>query len=72
MTLISNSYDLATEPATQTYEQAQALRNNLVWQKLSTISLQEAISYWLPTLNHRIQFNYSSGTKKLIERGSVI
>jgi integrase/recombinase XerD len=69
MTLTTTIYDPSLDSSIQTYEQAQSLRSNLIWQKLNEITIQEAIGYWLPTLSALTGRNYHSGMKMLIERG---
>ncbi len=58
-------------PAFKTYEQAQAFQANLVWEKLDEITVEEAISYWLPTLSRKTHINYRSGIRKLVEFGLI-
>lgn len=53
----------------ETYEQAKTFQTNVIWNKLDEITLEEALSDWLSTLNHRTQINYRSGIRKLIEFG---
>lgn len=68
MILLPISYEKALDLKGQTYEQAQSLRTNLVWQALDSIQVQEAIFIWLETLNsHHTRRNYYAGLKKLVE-----
>ena len=53
----------------ETYEQAASFKANFVWKKLNEISVEDALSYWLPTLSPKTQLSYRSGIKKLIEFG---
>ncbi|MEI8301400.1 MAG: site-specific integrase [Chlamydiota bacterium] len=53
----------------ETYEQATCSNSTLFWKKLDEISVEEAISSWLPTLSSKTQLSYRSGIKKLVELG---
>lgn len=55
----------------ETYDQAQTWQTNLIWEKLSELTVEEAISVWLPTLSPRTRINYASGMLKLIEFGLI-
>jgi len=69
MTLMPAVLELPIPSNLETYEQAAFFKANLVWKKLDEISLEEAISSWLPTLSPKTQLSYRSGIKKLIEFG---
>lgn len=58
---------VATEVTT--YEQARSLQTNLVWKKLSELTVEEACSHWITTLGHNTRANYRSGMRKLAEYG---
>ena len=55
----------------QTYEQAKALRDHVVWTKLQDITVEETISQWLATLTKLTRINYRSGLYKLIDLGLI-
>lgn len=69
MTLMPAVLELPIPSNLETYEQAASFKANLVWKKLDEISVEEAISYWLPTLSPKTQLSYRSGMKKLVEFG---
>jgi len=69
MTLMPVVLELPVSSNLETYEQAASFKANLVWKKLDEISVEEAISCWLPTLSPKTQLSYRSGIKKLIEFG---
>lgn len=69
MTLMPAVLELPIPSNLETYEQAASFKANLVWKKLDEISVEEAISYWLPTLSPKTQLSYRSGIKKLVEFG---
>lgn len=71
MTLVPISYDTTLNPIIETYEQAQALKNNVIWKALDKITLEEAILSWLGTLGELTALNYSCGMKKLCESGII-
>ncbi|KIC71417.1 hypothetical protein [Candidatus Protochlamydia amoebophila] len=69
MSLMPTIVDPLLSSTLETYEQAKAFQTNLVWKKLDEIKVEEAISYWLPTLSLKTQINYRSGIRKLVEFG---
>jgi integrase len=53
----------------ESFEQAKSLRDNLIWEQLDKTSVEEAIVYWLSTLNPKTCINYQSGMRKLATFG---
>lgn len=52
------------------YKQVIEIRNEQLWQKISTVSLRSAISEWIETIsNPRTKKSYIVSMKELIERG---
>lgn len=69
MTLMLPVLEVHAPSNLETYEQASSFKSNLIWKQLDSISVEEAISHWLPTLSPKTQISYRSGIKKLIELG---
>lgn len=69
MTVMLPALDVHAPSNLETYEQASSFKSNLIWKQLDSISVEEAISHWLPTLSPKTQISYRSGIKKLIELG---
>lgn len=69
MTLMLPVLEVHAPSNLETYEQASSFKSNLIWKHLDSISVEEAISHWLPTLSPKTQISYRSGIKKLIELG---
>jgi integrase/recombinase XerD len=69
MTLMPAVLEIPIPSHLETYEQAASFKANLVWNKLDEISVEKAISYWLPTLSPKTQLSYRSGVRKLVEFG---
>ena len=51
------------------FEQAQSLKSQVVWQRLEQLTVDTAITEWLQTLSERTRINYTSGMRRLAERG---
>lgn len=60
-------------PNTQiaSFEQAVALRDQIVWGKLEGVTVESALNDWLATLSERTQVNYQSGINMLAGIGLV-
>lgn len=71
MTLVLPALEVQTPSKLETFEQASSFKSNLIWKHLDSISVEEAIANWLPTLSSKTQISYRSGIKKLIELGLV-
>lgn len=72
MTLISKNSELPTHQfKNSTFEEAQSLRNNQIWEALDKITVEQAIFTWLDSLQFLTRRNYLSGIKKIIELGLV-
>ncbi len=69
MTVMLPALEIHALSNLETYEQASSLKSNLIWKQLDSISIEEAISHWLPTLSPKTQISYRSGIKKMIELG---
>ena len=69
MTLLPAVLELPIPSNLDTYEQVASFKANLVWKKLDEISVEEALSYWLPTWSPKTQLSYRSGIRKRIEFG---
>ncbi len=55
----------------ESFEQAKSLRDNLVWQQLDKVTVEEALIYWLTTLGAKTKLNYQSGMRKLAVLGLI-
>lgn len=55
----------------KTFEQAKNLRDNLIWQQLDKITVEEALYQWFATLNPKTQINYQSAMRKLALLGFI-
>lgn len=55
----------------ESFEQAKKLREELVWQQLDKVTVEEAIVYWLTTLGAKTRINYQSGMRKLAGLGLI-
>ncbi len=51
-----------------TFEQAKSARDNLIWQQLDKITVEESIVHWLSTLSNKTQINYQSRMRQLAQR----
>jgi integrase len=71
MTLVPTSSNIEIQSNIGTYEQAQSLKTNAVWNALDRIFVEEAIGAWLGTLSPLTHINYKSGMKKLTEQGLI-
>lgn len=62
---------LIATPQTEidTFEQAEAIRNRIVWKKLDSLNVESVIYEWLDTLSYRTRINYQSGIKMLSTAG---
>lgn len=49
------------------FEQAKNLRDNLIWEQLDKITVEESIVHWLTTLSPKTQINYQSRMRKLAQ-----
>lgn len=58
--------ETSSHQAAFTYENAQMLKKEALWQNLSTVSVGEALESWLATLGKLTAKNYASGMRKLI------
>jgi integrase len=68
-TLSINSHPTNSHPAS--FEEASALRDKLIWRKLETITVEEAIQEWLWTLKEKTRKNYQSGMRRLSDLGFI-
>lgn len=72
MTLIPSQHELTSlNIKNATYEQAQSIKNNVVWNALDKITVEQAMYAWLETLAPLTKRNYLSGLKRLIEYGLI-
>lgn len=69
MSLISTLYENGLDLQLSSYEQAQSLKNALVWKALDKITVEEALNQWFETLNFHTNRAYRGGMKKLTELG---
>ncbi|HVW99638.1 MAG TPA: site-specific integrase [Candidatus Babeliaceae bacterium] len=49
------------------FEEAKKVRDELLWQQLDKITVEDAVTQWLVTLSPRTGANYQSGMRKLAE-----
>lgn len=59
------SLRVVESPEIVSFERAQALRDIIVWDNISKISVEQALSEWLASLGFRTRLNYQSGLNKL-------
>lgn len=62
------SLDQARSLKVQSFEQAK-MRDNLIWEQLDKITVEEAVLLWITTLSPKTRINYQSGMRKLAELG---
>lgn len=55
----------------ESFEQAKKLRDDLIWQQLDKVTVEEAIVYWLTTFGAKTKANYQSGMRKLAVLGLI-
>lgn len=53
------------------FEQAKSARDNLIWQQLDKITVEESIIHWLSTLSKKTQINYQSRMRQMAQRGFI-
>jgi integrase len=53
------------------YEEAQLIRTQAVWERLEQTTVDEAVNEWLKTLSEKTRINYASGIRMLTERGLI-
>lgn len=53
----------------KSFEDAQNLRDCILWQRLEAVTVNEVLNEWFETLSQRTSINYRSGAKKLAEEG---
>ncbi len=71
MELVQILHERGVSLKTETFEQAQSLKKNLVWQTLDNILITEAIEFWISTLNRSTARNYKTALNKMIELGMI-
>ena len=52
-----------------TFEQIRSARDNLIWDKMATLSIADFIHEWMTALCYRTRINYQSGIKMLAIEG---
>lgn len=52
-------------------DQAKTLRDQITWQRMESLPLEEILLEWLSTLSERTRINYKSGLNKLAESGII-
>ncbi len=60
MTLITRP-----ETAIESFEQAQALKDRIIWEKMESVSVKHMLNEWYATLSFRTRINYQSGVQML-------
>lgn len=55
----------------QSFQEAQALRDHFVWNKLEYVTIENILNEWLQTLSERTKINYRSGMNVLILIGII-
>ena len=63
------SLQIITGSAIESFDQAQAIRDRIIWGKIEPMKVDQVINEWLNTLSYRTQINYRSGVRMLAETG---
>lgn len=53
----------------ESFEQAEAIRNRIIWDKIDSLNVESVIFEWLATLSYRTRINYQSGVRMLTAAG---
>ena len=62
---------LMPETAISTFEEAQAVKDQMIWNKFDSLTVGQLLDEWLATLSERTKINYRSGVRMLLEAGLI-
>jgi integrase len=63
--------EVIQENQIESHEQAKYLRDQIVWKRMESLSLNAVIQEWLETLSERTRINYRSGLNRLNDLGII-
>jgi integrase/recombinase XerD len=55
----------------ESFDQAQAIRDRIIWGNLESLTIDQILNEWLDTLGYRTGINYRSGIRMLTEAGII-
>ena len=59
------SLQIMPDSMIQSFDQAQAIKDRIIWGKMESVSVNHMINEWYGTLSHRTHINYKSGVRML-------